>query len=205
MKQFAMELKVLWDTQRRRMVSLGVLMVAFALMLGRNVILPGIKGALASPEPKAAAASAAPEAASEAVHVSARPMIRLPAPPPLARDLFAYDRDRFPLPAPEPEVAQNLPKSGDVPVEVTPGEVEPTLAQIEAGIRSEAGTLRLRSLVVGAAPLAVIEVEEGEGRGRHLLSEGDSVAGFRLVSVKETSVILVKQDVEVELFMAPAE
>jgi hypothetical protein len=199
--RWLIELKVLWDTQRPKMLSLGVLAVAFLIMFGRNVIAPGLRSASAATADRPASQQAG-LAANEPASGGKRETVVCATPPPFGRDVFAFDRDHFPLPNTDDESRAIEPKSSHLPDEDTQGSAEPTREQIEAGVREEARALELRSLIVGGTPLAVIEVTGGASRGRHVLEAGESLLGFRIVEVRKGSVVIEKDGVSVELFRA---
>lgn len=204
MNRWAIELKVLWETQRPKMISLGALGLVFLFMFVRNVITPGLSDAEAAEPSRSSSGEPAKEGSAHADR-GPRETVVCPMPPPFERDVFTFNRDHFPLPTPDKPTGEIEPKSAHLPDEDNPVPVEPTREQIEARVRDEASALELRSLIVGARPLAVIEVLRGESKGRHVLEAGEETLGFRIVEVRKGSVVIEKDGVSVELFRTAGE
>lgn len=129
-------------------------------------------------------------------------VISLAPTPRLSRNLFALDASFFPPPA-QMEPAKGPQRSTHEPViEATPENADVLRAREAARIQDEAKSLRLRSIVLGQAPNAVIEVGRGE---RRVVRVGQDINGFRLVSVEPGSVLLEKETVRVRLSLARPE
>ncbi len=107
----------------------------------------------------------------------------------LARNFFKVPEAMFPQTEQATPVDDTTPKSQtDTPED--PVEAERLRV---GGIEAEAASLRLGSLILGAAPAAVIN--------DRVVREGGQVDGFVLERVLKRSVILIKDQVRVELKM----
>ncbi|RMH24210.1 MAG: hypothetical protein D6693_10195 [Planctomycetota bacterium] len=74
----------------------------------------------------------------------------------------------------------------------------------ERRVRDEASSLRLRSTMIGASPIAVIETPEGNRHGV-VVRPGDVVEGFRVVAIRTHEVELEKDGVSVTIARAAQE
>ena len=120
--------------------------------------------------------------------------------PRLSRNLFAVDEHRFPppeVPDPTPDPPPDLNPTVDPPIE----DADEIRAREIAQIRLEAEVFRLRSVVVGQSPLAVIELP---GKGRSVIPLGGTLNGFKIVEVTTESVVLEKDEVRVRLWLPAA-
>jgi len=113
--------------------------------------------------------------------------------------LFALGGAFDPPDAPNVTTPQESPKSPSSSDDTEAARMErERLARIEA-MRTEAGRLRLRSVIVGQRPAAVIEVT-GAGRPRSVvLRKGQALEGFVLTEIRPNSVLLMKDEFPFEL------
>ncbi len=137
---------------------------------------------------------------------SSRGVITLAASPRLSRDLFAFDEGYFPPPpqpvssSPSAQTDPGGPPSralGQSAIDERAENAEERQARLEARVRKEADALRLRSVVLGTNPIAVIEVP-GK-RQRRVVPLGREIEGFRLEEVAGNSVVLEMDSVRVRL------
>jgi hypothetical protein len=127
------------------------------------------------------------------------PIIEVPAPRGVARNVFVFDEGAFPPPAQSAPSSQVEPKSGSEAAE-SPREDRLSRAEkIERDVREEAGALRVKSILMGPNPLAVIESGARGHRSQHTLRIGDVHEGFTLVSIEAARVVMEKHGVRVEL------
>lgn len=118
---------------------------------------------------------------------------------PITRDLFTPRPEDFPPPVQTEPITGAASKSATGSDDKT-NEAN-SLPQLtpEARVLAESGALTLRSTVVGADPIAVIEVRRSGSPERAVLRIGDSVLGFRLVRVVNRHAVVEKDGVEVKL------
>lgn len=168
---------------------------------GTTSSAPGTDGAA----PKADSAAAIRELARtagvvvpEAMQKDLAPIIALTTPPPLNRDLFRLNAAVFPPPVPVATESRVAPKSQPEKADQSPRIPAPVPEiPLEERITRESQRLKVRSTLVGAHPLAVFEIA-GERRTSMVLP-GQSVAGFVLVKVTATGVVVEKEGVQIEL------
>lgn len=126
-------------------------------------------------------------------------VVRVTRPGPVQRDLFRFDPLYFPKPpetAPPDLVGQ---KSVESEVDKTIPEVAESPEARTGRVRGEAGVLRIRSVMFGTNPMAVIEVPEGKSRATRFVRPGDVVLGFTVTEIGAGVVMLEKDGVDVEL------
>ncbi len=127
------------------------------------------------------------------------PTIDVERPAPISRNLFAYDRSYFPEPPQEESTVQVAPKSPLGTDDTTGSEDRSEFERAVERVRMESSGLRLRSTMLGARPVAVIEWKVGKQVSSEVIHPGGSVAGFEVVQVRAQSVLLSKDGVMVEL------
>jgi len=202
------ELWVLLAADRKKAGVLGLLMVVL-LVVGVKAVIPlGPKNsdaALAQGSTNAETVAAAGQDAYSRTVASiealrAGVIVKVDRPARLDRDLFALSHEYFPLPAQPESVSGGVQDSRVTPVESSAQSVDDERARAETRVRSEAASLRLRSVIVGSSPIAVFEVK-GD-RQRAVVREGESVRGFVLVEVFSDSVELEKESVRVRVSLA---
>jgi len=126
------------------------------------------------------------------------PIIRAPRPEPTERDLFRLDPAFFPKPSQTAPSDPEPPKSAARPAEVP---VDTGLAEraLRERVLSESAALRLKSVMMGRQPIAVIQSNAGARPETVMLRPGETVNGFELIEVKANTVVLEKQGVTIEL------
>jgi hypothetical protein len=183
--------------------ALAVVAIGMWMRSGFSLVNPSSAGAAQSQKTDASRAgevlaTTASEIASVRERLSRRE-VTLPRPEGATRDLFALSRAFRPPDAPNVTTPQESPKSPSSSDDTEAARMErERLARIES-MRKEAGRFRLRSVIVGQRPAAVIEVT-GAGRPRSVvLRKGQAVDGFVLTEIRPDSVLLVKDDFPFEL------
>lgn len=195
------EMWILVRADRRKAGMLGILGVVFTLLVAKALVLGGPRHASGSPEE--GSENAMVEHGLSAITLDELrvdgPIIQIPTPRPVERNVFGLDERSFPPPAQSAPSSEVGSKSGSEAVE-SPREQELARAeQIARDVREEAGALRLKSILMGPNPLAVIESGARGHRSAHTLRIGDVDEGFTLVSIEATHVVLEKHGVRVEL------
>lgn len=188
------KLIILAKAEKKQSITLAVLCV-MALGLWARAAMQG----------PAAASAASPRADRESKKAEntdrpkPRETIVLPAVPTLARDLFVPRPEDFPRPAQteplHPEAEKSDTGNDD---NMNQGNQLPRLSTAER-VREESKRLTLRSTVVGADPIAVIETENAGKTERLVLRLGASVDGFTLRAVHNRQAVFEKDGVLVEL------
>jgi hypothetical protein len=129
-------------------------------------------------------------------------VISLAPTPRLSRNLFALDESYFPRPS-QTEPLRVLPKtSAGSAFQERAENADEVRARASARIEELAKSLKLRSIVLGQSPLAVIETK---GRERNVVRVGQEIDGFTLVEVATNSVVVEMESVRVRLTLARPE
>lgn len=126
--------------------------------------------------------------------------VTLPPVEPLSRDFFAPSERFFPNPSQTDALAEETPKypAGN---DETSDRLREQREAIVRSVKERAGRLKLRSIVVGARPNAVIESPDfGKSRGK-VFSVGDVVDGLTLVEIHSDRVVLEGRGVRVQLHL----
>lgn len=202
------ELWVVITDDRKKATVLGVLLLALIAM-GAKTLLGGIgpRGSSAAVEKeRRSSADMGQNAVSRTMAalgatLSSR-VITLPKSPPLSRNLFAMDSEFFPPPVQKEPVTATPKRTGNAVVEALPENADVLMARAIAQIEQDAKSLRLRSIVLGATPNAVIETKRG---ARQVVRIGQPVDGFVVVAVESSSVVLEKNSVRVRLSLTRPE
>lgn len=125
--------------------------------------------------------------------------IELAPPPPLTRDLFVLSEALLASSAQTDLVDSGDPKSA-AGKDDKPLRPAPIAAQtVSERVASEAARLRLRSTMIGANPIAVIETPDASRAGGVMVRPGEAIAGFTLVAVRAHEVELEKEGVRVTI------
>ncbi|MBL0926411.1 MAG: hypothetical protein IBJ11_02010 [Phycisphaerales bacterium] len=196
------ELWIILNADRKKSAVLGVLLLALTLLGLRTVLSGGIGSAQARDRRAAGQPDAAPAAglaAAAAAAAAGRPIIRVPRPAELTRNLFLVNEVTFPRPVEMPQsagVAQKSQSETAEDPEVVRGRER---AAAEKRVREQASKLRLRSTMLGRTPMAVVDQVGRSDRRNFVLRPGESVDGLTLVEVSELSVVLEKDGFRVEL------
>lgn len=186
---------------RKKAGILGVLLLALGALAVKSMLSAGPNQSSAASGGDSSPGQVGQTALSRAAELVARLQRRqfreVPAAPRLSRDLFAVDERRFPPPIVEVPVRVEPPPERIEPViKSDPEDADDLRAREIARIREEAEGFKLRSVVVGQNPLAVIELP---GKRRTVVPLGGSVNGFKVEEVTTESVELVKDAVRVRL------
>lgn len=168
-----------------RKLALMLILLAVGLLLWGRLLLQRPMPQVASAVPNRAAATASSaEAALKAVQID-RPVMTVELPTYLGRDLFNFPTD---------EVAWALPKKSDAgEVEEKSGPERSDDQLRTATVRKAAENLRLRSVMMGEKPSAVINGQ--------VLRPGQQIQGFTLLEISERHVLLERHGVIVRLKM----
>jgi len=213
MTQRLSELWIILKAEKRKSLALAGLVLIALVMWARTAVT----GSGASVERASGASSANAGQASQSrvgrpagpssgsqqqaggpSHSPATPVVNVPKSQTLDRDLFALRSKRLALPVqPEPQ-RDDQPKSTDE-TDDNPEELQRLRRQaLIRKVSDQAAGLRLRSTMIGANPIAVIESADS-GDASRVLRVGESVADFELVEVRAQSVVLQKSGVRVVL------
>lgn len=198
MKDRLLELWYTITADKKRAAMLGALaLVAVVLWIQKGLQSENSRAAA----PRAASATTPRSAGPDATPQDRGEEIRVPGPSRLERDLFALSEAYFPWPSQTDSSGVEDPKSSDG---IDDNSIDTERLNREAlvrGVRDEAKRLRLRSTMLGATPVAVIE-EAGSGqRGSSVLRVGQSIAGFTVIEIGTRRAVLEKHGVEVELIV----
>ncbi len=185
---------VMVTADRRKAIALGALLAVGGILWVRAMIVTGGRSSgAARAQRTSTVASEGGASGNKGASETSREqrIVHLPAIAPLERDLFALSDSHF------PPSAQTEPSVEQPPKSLTG--TDDSLGS-EQQVREEASRLRLRSTIVGGAPMAVIEIR-GAGRTSEakVLRPGESVEGFILIEVRRDLVVLEKQGVRVEV------
>lgn len=128
------------------------------------------------------------------------PAIDVDRPAPISRNLFVFDRSYFPEPPQKETTVQVAPKSPLGTDDTSESDDRSAYERLVEQVRTQSERLRLRSTMLGARPVAVIELTgSGEEQAPELVRPGESIAGFEVVQVRAHSVLLSKDGVMIEL------
>jgi hypothetical protein len=190
---------------KKKAAMLGVLSLVLVVLGAKNGLRAGPSRGLAasSPaQPESAIAAAGTEAMTRTMASldarAGRRVVEVPASPSLGRDLFRLDPAHFPVPTQPGQTDPSADGSGRSGVESPPPNADELRRRREAELVSETAQWRLRSVLLGHHPTAVIEPDAREGR-RLVLRTGDEVRGWRVVEIAAGHAVLEKESVRVRL------
>ncbi|MBL0922562.1 MAG: hypothetical protein IBJ10_10595 [Phycisphaerales bacterium] len=194
MNERLMEIWTLAQQDRKKAATLGALLLV-ALVMGVRAIVSGSGGPSRAAAAPAARGMAAPTAGKpagmtmEQTLAALRPQQRvsLVAGPP--RDLF---RSTWAVIGADADGVEG--KSGAGGADNADGS-----GGVRERVEREAASLRLRSTMLGARPLAVIEGSAGGGARRRVARMGEELDGFRVVRIEAHLVELEKEGVRVAI------
>lgn len=192
------EWKILLAAERKKAATLGVLVVVMGV-LGLRQVFPSMRPSAAQARESSGSEMSGVEEDRSGPVTRSGPVVRVPRPGPVERDLFRFDPIHFPKPteaAPPEPVEQKSVEPADE--ETIPAATESAEARA-ARVRSAAGHLRVRSVMFGTSPMAVIEVPEGKSRATRLVRPGDVVMGFVVSEIAAGAVIVELDGERVEL------
>jgi len=197
------ELKILLVAEKKKAWALGVLLGVMAIMGVRN-LMPVLSptGAQASVTSRSRALSGTDDAVGDdgigPVKVRGE-LVRVARPKSVSRDLFRFDPLYFPSPTETAPPDQGEQKFAEPAVEVSTPEVAESPEARARRVRTESERMRVRSVMFGTTPMAVIEVPEGKGHTTRLVRPGDRVMGFVVEVIGEGAVTLMKDEERVNL------
>lgn len=117
-----------------------------------------------------------------------------------SRDIFSVSDAHFP-PAAVAAKPNDGPKSTDPPADIIDTTAE-RAAAAHARLQAEADKLRVRSIALGARAIAILEITngpDGAARRTRVVRAGDVVAGFTVLAVAASGVLLEQDGVSIEL------
>ena len=197
MKERLIEAWVLLIADKRKAGLLAVLVFAALGLWARAALLGG--------HPSSASAAVGTQTVGSTDVVSGgpgaferAPLVVLPPPEPLTRDLFAPGPAFGDQPLQTEQPADSGPKSAAGTDDKSPVSPELRRMELERAVREEASRLQLSSTMVGANPIAVFQLEGSSG-SRAVLRVGESIDGFELVEVSARNAVLLKNGIRVEL------
>lgn len=194
------ELTVLLKANQKRSALLaGLLVVAVVLW-----IRLAMGGGASTPAPAKAQQRSGGRAQRAADPIDRKPLAQpteLPALAPLTRDLFRLSPAELARSSQTERSSSAGAKSPASPVENPLGARDEKAEReaMERLLREEVARLTLRSVVLGANPVAVIE---GAGGGRDkpvVLRPGQMIDGFELIEIRQREVALRKNGMTVTL------
>lgn len=189
MNRTLIEWKILILAERKKAITLAAL-VGVMVVLGARQLWPGMRPSSAQARVTAGDGALETGRAGDGPVTRSGPMVRVVRPGPLKRDLFRFEPIYFPSP---PETAPPEPveqKSVDRAVEETiPVAIESPEARARR-VRAASDHLRIRSVMFGTSPMAVIEIPEGKRRTTRLVRPGDVILGFLVADIAAGEVTL---------------
>ena len=204
-KQFQ-EVWTLITSDKKKAMALGSLaLVAGGLWL-RAAITSGPSKASASDKKrmtadgeKRAKKSGEKNAESDKSETVVR-VIAVTSPPPLTRDLFALSDALLASSSQMDSDRSGNPKSA-VGKDDKPLQSAAMRAQtLEERVQSEASDFRLRSTMIGASPIAVIETQGAKSRqSGTVVRVGEQIEGFTVIAIRARDVELEKEGVRITL------
>ncbi len=197
MKRKLAELKAILTADKKQATILAGLMVFLLISAGRMLLSMGPSGARASTGIKAGKPTDQSEN-PEIAPATGKEVLLAPLSE-TTRDMFALDPEKFPRPAPSEQTADVEPKSEQALAEASGVAVLSERELIETRVHTEAASLRLRSTLLGASPIAVIETAGRSKTRSVVLRTGESFEGFELIEVRLHGVTLEKDGVRVDL------
>ena len=196
------ELKILIAAERKKAWALGVLICLMAIVGARN-LMPWLSPSGA--QARTSAGGVHTGADTDASVLASGPvmargaLVRVARPKSVSRDLFRFDPLYFPSPTETAPPDPDGQKFAEPAVEETPPKVAESPEARARRVRTESERLRVRSVMFGTTPMAVIEVPDGKGHTTRLVRPGDHVLGFLVHEIGEGVVTLTKDGERVEL------
>ncbi len=198
------ELRILMKDDPKRALVLCTLGAVLVVVSARAVFLtsgPKRAAANATKDPGAQTSSEALRAgalvAAALAERSRGDIVRLPPAPKELRDVFQIDQAVFPPPAPTPVPGAVAEKSAPGIAESPEQAALRLRAETEQRVRAESRELRLRGTLLGSSPTAVLETVSE--RKSFVLRPGQEIAGFTLVEIGSSTVIVEKEGLRVEI------
>lgn len=205
MKRTILEVWITLTADKRKAAILGAMLIVLVGFSARSILKSGPSPARASSSnsassrPGANATDAVSRTLAAIDEQRKGPYINIPHAETPSRNLFALSSTHFPEPAQPEQPDKGVTPAVTPPVKIVDGGPRNQPPSTEQRVRQEAADLRLRSTLVGATPLAVIEYGGGRNSNRVVLSPGHTVLGFILIEVRSHAVLIEKEGVRVEL------
>lgn len=197
MKAKIAEIKMLLAADKKQATILAGLLAFLVISMGRMALNMSPSKASAK---QGSSAKADNQENAPGTNAKAGPAtIELKALPDTTRDIFALNPEQFPEPARSEQSAEVRPKSDPGNDEAQGADPLTEQELNERAVLAEADRLRLRSTILGANPIAVIE-SPLKGKTRSVvLGVGDEVDGFSVIEIRRLSVLIEKNGVRAEL------
>lgn len=207
-QQLQHSIKIMLAEQKKKAGVLAALLLLLAGVVVKNTLLRGGKPAEATADTGSASEvmqgmgrAAVGRAIASIEGSTGTRVIEAPSSPRLTRDLFALDPAHFPAPA-QPEPSSTIGGgTAKEQVESPVPSADELRAAREAQLVSETESWNLRSVMLGAAPAAVIDLGATESR-RQIVRAGQTVKGWKLAEVGPSHALFVKESVNVRLTLS---
>ncbi|TVQ31600.1 MAG: hypothetical protein EA376_09020 [Phycisphaeraceae bacterium] len=204
MKKRLMEYWVMVTADPKKASILGGLVVVALVMWVRAGVLSKSSENQA-PGPRQAGAAQQTDIGSGSAmdrKLASANRIELPSLTPLERNLFLPSERYFPLPS-QTEVSEPSPAKSPIRNDDIEQEDEAALAaRHEQRIREQAKNLRVRSIMLGSSPTAVIETHGSRRGAAQVLRIGQQIEGFTLIEVHRSRVVVEQDGIRVALTLA---
>lgn len=216
MKRQLIALRVMLAQERKKAIWLGALLALLLIAVIRAGFALGPKTGVAAGSDKEAEVSSLASAGRDAVSRAIASddalykgrLIEVARPPRVSRNLFALDRAYFPTPPAKPEKPGQVPGADPSKTDADPLTVESEtqnaddLARLlEAQVLEETTGWRLKSVLLGQQPTAVVETD---GRSS-VLRVGQSHRDWTVIEIAASAIVIEKQSVRVRLSIAKPE
>lgn len=202
MNQRLLQFWIIITADRKKAFALCTLLLSAVSLWARNAFTSGDDA-----RPQGTAVSA--DGAGGSDHASGgggvgdgtrgRRRVSIPPITPLRRDLFATNEEYFSSSAQTDSADEDNAKSAAGNDDNPKAQREMAQRLLERRVRREAEELRLRSTMMGALPIAVIETKSSGSSAGVVVRVGQTIDGFRLIEVGRDIAVLEKEGVLVEL------
>ncbi len=196
MRATAQKLVILAKAERKQSITLAILVLLALGLWARAAVKPNSVASAAQPAQTDAQQGQFREPNAEN---NTRQSVVIHNNDPLTRDLFLPRPEDFPPPVQTEPTPLTDAKSDEGTDDNTHGRNSLPQLTTEERVLEESRALTLRSTVVGAEPIAVVEINTPGSPGRVVLRAGESVLGFTLVRVVDRNAVFKKEGVEVKL------
>jgi len=210
MNEHLARLKVaILNDKKKAGVLAGLVLVALIMWVRASLVSSGPSRARAESGSSATREASSEDASSESSGSGAgatgseKEVVALPASPALQRDLFRPSPSLLPRSSQTDSSAGADAKSAIGNDETPEQQERMRRVALLRSVREEAERFRLRSVMVGANPIAVIERRGAPGSEGKVLRVGDKIDGFEVVRVERAGVLLSKAGVGIELRLSP--
>lgn len=216
MKRQLIAFRIMLAHERKKAISLGALVLLLLIAVVRAGLTLGPKTGIAAGTDKASEVSSLASAGRDAVSRAIASddalykgrLIEVPRSPRVQRNLFAMDPAHFPTLPEKPENPEQVPGEGASNPNADPLAVESEtqnaddLARLlEAQVLEETIGWRLKSVLLGQQPTAVVETD---GRS-NVLRVGQSHRDWTVIEIAASAIVIEKQSVRVRLSLAKPE